>query len=95
MRGACRADSLIPIHPTQGTLTDLTRAAAASADWLPEEAVDAASVVPGRHARRPRLGEGVIFEVRRTTKSPTVTIRFGAVSDHEIAIGYGLLELEA
>ena len=63
--------------PSQGTLADLARAAAASADWLPEEAVDAASVVPGRHVRHPRFGEGVIIEVRRTAKSPTVTIRFG------------------
>ena len=92
------AESTAPARatsPTQGTLADLARAAAASADWLPEEAVDATSVVPGRHVRHPRFGEGVIIEVRRTAKSPTVTIRFGVSDDHEIAIGYGLLEFEA
>jgi len=80
--------------PTQGTLADLARAAAASADWLPEEAVDTASVVPGRRIRHRRFGEGVIIEVRRTVKPPTVTIRFGASDDREIAIGYGLIEFE-
>lgn len=81
--------------PRQATLADLTRAAAASGDWLPEEAVDAASVVPGRHIRHRRFGEGVVIEVRRTVKPPTVTIRFGESDDREIAIGYGLIEFAA
>lgn len=93
------ADSTAPppatrAGPTQGTLADLAHAAAVSGEWLPEEVVDAASVVPGRHVRHRRFGEGVVVEVRRAVKPPTVTIRFGASDDREIAIGYGLLEFE-
>jgi hypothetical protein len=51
--------------------------------------------VPGRHVRHPRFGQGVIVEVRRTPKAPTVTVRFGLEDDREIAIGYGLPEFEA
>jgi hypothetical protein len=80
--------------PTQGTLADLARAAAASDGWLPEEAVDVVGLIPGRHVRHRRFGEGVVIEVRRTVKLPTVTIRFGASDDREIAIGYGLLEFD-
>lgn len=82
-------------RPSQATLAELTRAAAGSAGWLPEEAVDLATVVPARHVRHRRFGEGVVIEVRRTVKPPTVTIRFGASDDREIAIGYGLLEFDA
>ena len=81
-------------NPSQGTLADLARTAAASFDWMPEETVAVASVVPGRRIRHRRFGEGVIIEVRRTVKPPTVTIRFGASDDREIAIGYGLIEFE-
>lgn len=79
----------------QATLADLTRTAAASADWLPEEAMDVASVAPGRRIRHRRFGEGVIIEVRRSVTPPTVTIRFGESDDREIAIGYGLIEFAA
>jgi hypothetical protein len=82
-------------RPSQGTLSDLSREAGASADWLPEEAVDVARVLPGRHVRHRRFGAGVVIEVRRTVKVPTVTIRFGESDDREIAIGYGLIEFEA
>lgn len=79
----------------QATLADLTRTPAASADWLPEEAMDVASVAPGRRIRHRRFGEGVIIEVRRSVTPPTVTIRFGESDDREIAIGYGLIEFAA
>jgi hypothetical protein len=81
-------------HPSQATLSDLTRESAASGDWLPEEAVDVAGIVPGRRVRHRRFGEGVVVEVRRTVKVPVVTIRFGGSDDREIAIGYGLIEFE-
>jgi hypothetical protein len=89
------AETTAPVSANQGTLGDLARAATASGDWLPEEAVDADSVVPGRHVRHRSFGEGVVIEVRHTAKPPTVTIRFGVSDDREIAIGYGLLEFEA
>jgi hypothetical protein len=81
--------------PSQGTLADLARQAATSADWLPEETMDPASVTPGRRVRHRRFGEGVVTEVRRTVKPLTVTIRFSDSDDREIAIGYGLLEFAA
>jgi hypothetical protein len=34
-------------------------------------------------------------QVRRAAKPPTVTIRFSASGDREIAFGYGLMEFDA
>jgi hypothetical protein len=77
--------------PTQGTLADLARAAAASADWLHEDAVDSAVLLPGRRVRHRHFGEGTVLTVRHARRSTAIGIRF-ASGDREIAFGYGLLE---
>jgi hypothetical protein len=84
-----------PLHPSQSTLVDLTRASTASGTWLPEEVVDVTAVFPGRRVRHRRFGEGVVIEIRRSVTPATVTIRFGDTDDRDIAIGYGLIEFAA
>ena len=78
--------------PGQPTLDDLTRAAVEPAGWIQENGVDPKDVQPGWQARHRSFGEGLVVWVRVQRKSVSYVIRFSA-GDHEIATGYGLLEL--
>jgi len=96
MLGTARFAHPEPASPldsaSQPTLDDLTRAATEPNSWVGENAVDPNDVQPGWQARHRSFGEGLVVWVRVQGKGVSYVIRFSG-EDHEIATGYGLLEL--
>lgn len=76
----------------QPTLDDLSRAVSEPHGWIGENAVDPSDVQPGWQARHRSFGEGLVVWARVQCRSVSYVIRFSS-GDHEIATGYGLLEL--
>ena len=91
-RTAASVRPIQKIGAGQPTLDDLTRAAVEPHGWIQENGVEANDVQPGWQARHRSFGQGVVVWVRVQGRNVSYVIRFSG-GDHEIATGYGLLEL--